>query len=408
MKSYSFRSYLIIGLCHKGFSDKTSGNMMYKISIIILSLMILPHFSYARNACAQILDPIEISKPKEEKKAQQSGYTEPGFYIGLNALHHITELGKHLKDRLIDPKITHIANLIFFIYKHLSHIRKGLIATHQQHKLSKLNRLKQEALDRIRNQQVTLHWWQLFNIRLAALASLEISEDLSFLNRYKTHDTLTDYIENTEDINENLDLIRKALSAFPKKVILPTTSHLGTLALNVPPKNGLQIVPAELSRQTRLVDGVYMTPIEDMIHEFDHIIRSDYGTILFPENPELNKQIVARMEELPQEERKKAEVIYWILTHELFPQERPTLSQITDSRALLQIIHLADSIPNPLAIFAETQLLDTLNSRNVDIYRSRGVTDIEVESLFEDYQPLLEESVNIFTRTARTALKTSL
>jgi len=381
--------------------------MIYKINVTILSLIILPHFSYAQNTCAQSLGFVKISKPEEEKKAQKSGYTEPGFYIGLDALHQITELGKRLKDPLINPKTIHIANLIFFIYKHLRHIRRGLIATHQQHKLSELNKLKQEALGRIKGHQVTLHWWQLFNIRLATLVSPEIPESLSFLNRYKTHDELTDYIENTEDVSKNLDLIRKALNVFPEKVILPTASHLGILALNVPSKNGLQIVPAELSRQTRLVDGTYMTPIEDMIHEFNHIISSDYGTILFPENPKLSRTIVTHMEELPQGKRKKAEVIYWILTHELSPEERPKVNQITDSQALLQIIRSADSIPNPLAIFAETQLLDTLNSRNIDVYRSRNVTDTEVENLYEDYKLLLEESINIFTQTARTALKTN-
>ena len=378
---------------------------MYKISVIILSLIICPYFSYAENTCAQTLAFLEVPTIKEEKKAQKSGYTEPGFYAGLNDVHHVTELGKYLKNHFIDPKITHIKNLILFIYKHLRHIQRGLIATHQQHKLNELNSLKQEALDRIGNQQVTLHWWLLFNIRLAALASLEISENLAFLNRYKTHDKLADYIENTENVNEDLDLIQKALNAFPKKVILPTTAHLGVLALNQPSKNGLQIVPAELSRQTRLVDGVYMTPIEDIIHEFDHIINFQYGTPLFPENPEIHNKIVAHMEQLPQEKRKKAEVVYWILTHELLLQERPTISQITDSQTLLHIIRSTESIPNPLAIFAETQLLDTLNTHNVDIYRSRNIVEMEVETLFEKYELLLEESVSIFTQTVRTALK---
>lgn len=377
---------------------------MNKIIMIILSLIIFyfPYTSYAENACAQSLSFVEIPKSKEEKKVQKSGYTEPGFYAGLNAVHHLNKLGMYLKNRLIDPKRIHIENLILFIYKHLTHIRKGIISTQQQHKLSALNKLKQEALERIDNRQVTLHWWLLFNVRLAALASHEISENLSFLSRYKTHDELTNYIENTENSNESLDLIKKALTAFPKKVILPTTSNLGVLALNQPTKTGVQIVPVELSRQGRYVDGTYMTPLEDIVHEFEHIINTQYGTPLFSENPAINKKIVAHIERLPTEENKKAEVIYWMLTHELLPQERPTLSQITNSQALLKI--LRSSIENPLAIFAETQLLNTLNTHNVDIYHSTNATDMEIEALFEKYELVLEESVHVFTQTVRTAL----
>ena len=380
---------------------------MHKISVIILSLIMLPYFSYAENACAQSLSFVTISQPQEEKRVQSSGYTEPGFYAGLNALHHITELGKHLRNLFIDPKITDIRNLIFFIYKHLRHIQRGLIATHQQYKLNELNKLKQEALDRIENRQVTLYWWQLFNIRLAALASLEISESLSFLNRYKTHDELADYIENTEDVSEDLDIIREALNAFPKKVILPTTSHLGILALNTAPKSGSKVVPAELFNQPSFLDGMHMTPIEAHIHELEHIIRLDYGTPLFPENPEHHNRIVSSIENLPQEKRKKAEIIYFILTHELLPQERPTLRQITNSKELLNIISFSDSIPNTVAIFADAQLLNTLNSHNVDIYQLENPTRIDTHILFRRYEPLLEESVHIFTQTVRTALETN-
>lgn len=380
-------------------------NKPYKIIFVLFISSFFLCSVYAEHPCKQSF--IQTPERNTEKKAIELGYSEPVFHDGLNTIHQLMELGKNLRSRSINPTTTHIEDLEPFISMHIRHIQKGLIASRQFKKLIDLNRFKKEAETRIRNKQVTLYWWQLFNIRLSALAtpSHTITLEQKFLKEYKTHNKLAHYIKNTKD-NKLVDTIKKILTSFPEKVVLPATSSFGILALNQVPKNGWQVVPAELFNQTKSIEGHFMSPIEAHLHDFDHIVIFDYGIPLFSENPEFHNKIIFNMEQLPPEERKKAEVMYFILTHEFHQKERPTISQVTNPQELLEVIELSKSDANlgTYHILAASQLLNTFNDRNEDIYHSKTATDADMEILHNRYELLLQEIVELFTQIALKAL----
>ena len=151
-----------------------------------------------------------------------------------------------------------------------------------------------------------------------------------------------------------------------------------------------------------------MSPIEAHLHDLDHIIIFDYGTPLFPENPEFHNKIIFNMEKLPPEERKKAEVMYFILTHEFYQEERPTISQVTTSQELLDVITSAQSNIEfgTYHIFVATQLINTLNDHNEDI--SKSATEENMEIMKNRYELLLQEIVELFTQITRKALNINL
>ena len=373
-------------------------NKTYKIIFFLFISIFFLYGVYAERPCEQSFT--QTSEKDAETKAIESGYSEPIFYDGLNTIHPLMELGKHLRNRSINPTTTHIEDLEPFIPIHIHHIQQGIIASRQFTKLIGLNKLKKEAKTRIKNKQVTLYWWQLFNIRLAVLAtpSSAITPNQNFLKEYKTHNELANYIENTND-NSVVNTIKKILTSFPETVVLPTTSSLGILALNQAAKSGWQIVPTELFNQKTFIDGYSMSPIEAHLHDFEHIVAVDYGIPLFPENPEFHNKIIFNMEQLPPEERKKAEAMYFILTHEFYQEERPTISQITNPQELLKIIELSvsDTDLGTYKVFIASQFLNTFNISN-------SVTNADVD-LFKRYKFLLKETVELFTQIANKALK---
>ena len=178
-------------------------------TIVFTSFLVLLYGVHAEQFCEQSFAPI---RRDVEKKAIELGYTEPVFYAGLNAIHQLTELGKDLRNRSINPKTTHIEDLEPFIPMHIHHIQEGLITSKQPKKLTDLNKLKKEAQIRMKNKQVTLYWWLLFNIRLSALAtpSHKITLEQKFLEKYKTHNELVNYIENKN--NHLMNTIQKTLT----------------------------------------------------------------------------------------------------------------------------------------------------------------------------------------------------
>ena len=385
---------------------------MYKHSIFIFCLIFILHAPYvsgAESACEKsfisaILQSIVIPQTKVEQKFRELNYSR-GFYSGLDEINFLTALGKYLRKYMIDPEKTHIENLVPFINRHIRHIQKGIEQTNQRERLRVLNVLKKEASQRKKDKKVTLHWWQTFNLKLslaAAFSRRNHRETPGFLHIYASYRDIRFITNGGFENFKNLQV----LESFPNMLVFPTTSQLGILALNKAAKNGLKIIPVELVNQKKSIDGAMMDPMEAYMHDFEHIITLGYGIPLFPKNPELHDQIISNMEALPPEERKKAEVIYFILTHEMPVKERPTIRQASNSADLLNVINSSESIENALVIFVETQLLNTLNTHNNrDLYHSKNPSEEETNILFERYEKLLKESVDIFTQTVRKALK---
>ena len=356
-----------------------------------------------RSFISAILQKIVIPQTKVEQAFKALNYPK-AFYSGLDEINFLTSLGQYLRHHLIDPEKTHIENLVPFIDRHIRHIQTGIEQTNQRERLPVLNILKQEASQRKKDKKVTLHWWQAFNLKLSlAAAFLRKSHQKTsrFLSIYASY---RDILFITNGGFDNFNSL-PVLESFPKMLVFPTISQLGILALNKVAKNGLKIIPVELVNQKKSIDGTIMDPLEAYMHDFAHIITLDYGIPLFSKNPKLHDQIISEIEALPPEKRKKAEVIYFILTHETPVEERPTIHQASNSEDLLQVINSSNSLENTLFIFAETQLLNShhnshLNSHHnrEDLYRSENPSE-EAET------NILKESVDVFTQTVRKALK---
>ena len=338
-----------------------------------------------------------IHRKQEESRLKHADFPEEA-YKGLDEIHYLTQLGEYLRSHSIDPKQTHIADIVFLIHPLIQHIREGITQHHHGYKklqaLRSLRQFEKEANQRIKEQKVTLYWWQVFNIQLSLLVTP--SKDRTsplYTIEWEVYDSFAEQIENfhqykkpyniSKTVRNDLEIMHNVFNSFPNKVILPTISPLGVLAINKVTMEGRQIIPFEIVNQKTYADGNNLSPIEYTFHDLTHIF-TGYGEKIFPEHDKFHNLLISNLEgSLP------AQIIYFFLGHESLSFNRLSIDQINKEN--LQKIIDINLIDNPTAIITECRLLTSLDP-------SRSYTDQEYDHFYQEFQQVFEQSIEEFMR----------
>ena len=247
------------------------------------------------------LPPSTNMEPQLAEQSYKANYTG-----GIDQVTEWAIVRKRLQELNANPQTTHIEYFADQIPDHIAHIRKGLEKNYSPSdvshsskldQLKKLENLEKEAREATSEESVTYHWWLEFNAKLTRLMSGANVE------RNASEDDL---------------LFRSALSDFPLRIIMPTTkAEQGIMALNRAGSEG--VYPAGLVDQPNAkADGIEYSANGFFEHDIGHSVlssNSNYSNYVAGHRL-FYKRLLKNMENLPPEKRKKAEAIYFLMTHE--------------------------------------------------------------------------------------------
>ena len=227
------------------------------------------------------------------EELKQQGYG-PAWTKGIDKLNEWVEVRKQLQSLRANPYTTHIPYFADQIKSHLAFATK-VSDTMSEQKKQELANLKAEVKTVVLNERVTYEWWVDFNIQLSTVLSS------------KSNPEIVPLLEQA-----------KIIPLFPLRMAVPTIQgELGIITLNRAQSEG--IYPLGLINQPKQVEGKTLLPLGFMLHDILHtyhqlfkvdIVRYSTGHRL------RHKKILALMENLPPEKRKRAELIYFLSTHE--------------------------------------------------------------------------------------------
>ena len=245
--------------------------------------------------------------PLKDKETQltEQGYNSK-YTTGINLINEWGFVRRELQRLKANPYKTHIEYFAAQIPYHIAHIREGLEKNYSPEnktyvskldQLQKLNNLEEEAKKTISDEKVTYKWWLEFNRDLAEIMS---------------------GVRDPELIESSKELIEVTISYFPLKVVLPATeADLGIIAFNRAGAEG--VYPASLiNRQDVKADEEIMDSFNYWFHDLAHALVD--GSQIYREYSAghrlFHKKLLHNIEQLSIEKRKKAEVIYFLMTHE--------------------------------------------------------------------------------------------
>ena len=235
---------------------------------------------------------IKLSPPtRKAEELRQKGYG-PAWTKGIDQLNEWVEVRRQLQSLRANPYTTHIPYFADQIEAHLAFAKKEFSTMSEQRK-TLLTNLKEKAKTAISNKEVTYEWWLNFNFELSIVLT----------NR---------------TLNYQEQLIAKIIPHFPLRMAVPTTQgEMGIITLNLAQSEG--IYPLGLISQPKAVNDTISSSFEFLQHDIQHTYHSisDIATNQYSTGHYLrHKKMQALMENLPTEKRKRAELIYFTVTHE--------------------------------------------------------------------------------------------
>ena len=471
--------------------------------IFLLSVFIIAHFSYAVSPCQSLFDSlskwkkprdtlkfIDIPRTNEEQKLKIQGYGEQ-FYAGVDEMHYLIQLGNYLRENSIDPSRTHIENFVPLIARHYRHLQEGIQKYYGPTNLGpphrtglRMSKIQADLNYRILrrrlasyigsavflwltwgirkvDQPLSLEAWQKLNLWWAVLMTpLLMRQDPDYemffneeytnqsivgkhwVSRFLAKNIFFDKKELEEWIKEEFGEIFQQYSPihpipFPERVMLPTISSLGVFAMNQA-AGGDQVIPIELSNRVQKQDRVLMDPLNIFNHDLYHVEKANYGQPLLG-SPLLHHWLMSYFKELSPKKREQAEIIYFILIHELrnFTENSPSIEEITDKPSLLTILsssfiagqsstiyNMSGELDkkvnyewdenksffenermhfNKLKEYADQEEQEYLNSLSPEIRAFLTQKDVVEETI--DNPQLLEESAAVFTQAVQHILQ---
>lgn len=239
--------------------------------------------------------------PSKREELSRQGY-RANYTEGIEYINEWIVVRRRLQELRANPRTTHIEYFADQIPLYIAHIRKGL-EDHYSPKeksqgskleqLKKLDRLEEEAQKTVSEKGVTYKWWIEFNFTLAYIMSGR-TLDRSFINWVDSH-------------------------LFPLKVAMPVIQEsggLGIITFNRASLEGLYPVGL-INRQNSEVHGGLDAALffgHDLQHPMFNgnklYIEYSFGHRLF------HRRLLDNIENLPVEKRKKAEAVYFLMTHE--------------------------------------------------------------------------------------------
>ena len=241
------------------------------------------------------------SFPSRREELSRQGY-RANYIEGIDYISEWIVVRRRLRELRANPRTTHIEYFADQIPHHIAHIRKGLENHYspkdeshgsKSEQLQKLKNLEEEVKQAVTDEKVTYKWWIEFNFELAYIMSgRTLSRD--FINWVDSH-------------------------LFPLKVAMPVIQESGGLGIITFNRAGLEgLYPVGLiNRQSSEVHGGLDAALF-FGHDLQHpmfggnklYLEYSFGHRLF------HKRLLNNIENLPAEKRRKAEIIYFLMTHE--------------------------------------------------------------------------------------------
>ncbi len=241
------------------------------------------------------------SFPSGREDLSRQGY-RVGYTEGMDYVNEWIAVRRRLWELRANPLITHIEYFADQIPAHIAHIKRGLEDNYspkdrshgsKRDLLQKLADLEKEAKQAVSNEKVTYKWWIEFNFRLAYIMSgRTLNQD--FINWVDSH-------------------------LFPLKVAMPVIQESGGLGIRTFNRAGLEgVYPVGLiNRQNVEVHGGLDAALF-FGHDLQHPMFG--GNKLYLEYSAghrlFHRRLLSNIESLPPEKRKKAEAVYFLMTHE--------------------------------------------------------------------------------------------
>ena len=259
-------------------------------------------FSVAQSQKPKITrEDIKLPPPThEEARLKEQGFG-PAWTKGLDELNDWVAVRKQLQELKANPRTTHIPYFADQISTHLSFASEKLGSNVSKSQKKVLAYLRKEAKKAILKQKVTYGWWLKFNFQISSLLSGEKES-------HRLLESKSFFLINH---------ITRILDLFPLQMAVPTIKgDLGIITFNVAQSEG--IYPLGLISHPKKVDGILRNPLEFIRHDMIHAERN-IGMVIqqYSTHHKLkHKKILELIESLPTEKRKRAELVYFALTHE--------------------------------------------------------------------------------------------
>ena len=226
----------------------------------------------------------------------------------------MVNLAQKLRNLQINPRMTHIPEFADDIPKHIELIEEGIRKSGKdgEEMLKTLADLKKEALEKIRNQEVTYAWWLEWN---SSLARIEYGNQGNPLNR----------------------TLNEAIDSFPDIILLPTTSDLGITAMNRDISQ--RVFPLALQNKTVLVDGKSYDPFDlfyhDVAHAREYLLSKESVTSSIEERYNINLYQEFQKLKFSSEQSERINNIYFQIWHEMEMRISEDLTVTLPSKARL-------------------------------------------------------------------------
>ena len=313
-----------------------------------------------------------------KKRKYRAIYTQ-----GLDHSAELIALGRKLRENFADPLETHVPEFADFIQKHIYIIKQSLMFQKQQNiqsqnkktdylenRINRINinlkilaELEQKIREKIIHQQVTYAWYLRMNYYLAMLASyrsfgLKSFENLKLILTEQFHFGKT-YKRDVED--------------FPRKIFLPTTEALGVMAFNRSYTEGIYFI--NLAEKNIYADGMIFDPINFFEHDVSHgnsifyqlSTNSEIIRKTAQKWKEIFPKLMNRFEKLPPEKREMAEMVYFMIAHEI-----GTVNFLDNIFNAYSITHLQDKFRDRFVLYRFLDNYDLAPLLPENIRRAEG------------------------------------
>ena len=239
--------------------------------------------------------------PKEHQEQSQAlkakGFKESD-YRGIDEIYAMIALKEQFRKQEVNPYKTHIDYFANKVEGHLNYVKETIPPSKQR----ALERLEEHARSIIQQKGVTYRWWIKFNYALSGLfgrTQEDIAEGSSIGNHKRSIDEL--------------------VALFPSVVLVPLTGgETSVMTINAGSFHGIYVLG--LIRENTKLDGDLTSPRDFFEHDLGHAIAmSEYFNTRYDSvnYREFYGRLMERIQALPFEKRKYAELAYFILTHEV-------------------------------------------------------------------------------------------
>ena len=261
---------------------------------------------------------------------------------------YLREVDQWRKMPSIDSRETHLPFLEGLIDPHIEFIRQGILQQNTgaaRRQLEVLEMFIEEAHERRASGRVSYRWWVNFNYRLSILISARKSvqgPNLHHENKWISDNDLEEYYINSNNIYP-LSFNPSGLNCFPEVALCPVKNGtLGYFTFNR--VHTTRAYPLGLTNKRTPVDGLSRSPQEFFEHDRVHFTSSDQVLDFLKEKNILEKRIIPfhraflqKMDTLPLSERKNAEWVYFLLSHEYIFMFWANKRQISTKEALMKV-----------------------------------------------------------------------